>query len=78
MVPLFIRFMTPADAMIKGSKNCHNEVIISPLQGTIKRPIKEITCGTNCLLTLLSFAVYLPPSTIIFFSGPLSVFRLIG
>ena len=33
--------------MIKRTEDCHNEAIISTLQGVIKRPLKGDTCGTT-------------------------------
>ena len=45
VVPLFIRFLNPADAI--WSRDCHNEVIISSLHGVIKRPLKDNTCSTT-------------------------------
>ena len=34
VVPLFIRLMTPNAAIILRSNGCHNEVIITSMQGT--------------------------------------------
>ena len=47
LVPLFIRLMIPNGAMILGSKDCHNEVIITSLQGVLKRPLNDNTCSTT-------------------------------
>ena len=42
VVPLLIRFMTPAgEYMVQRSNDCFNKVIISSLHGVIKRPLKD-------------------------------------
>ena len=49
VVPLFIQLMTPYGAiiMVLSSNDCHNEVIITSLQGVIKRPLDDNTCNST-------------------------------
>ena len=48
LVTLFIRLMsTHSTIMILRSKDYHNEVIISSLQGVKKRPLKDNTCRST-------------------------------
>ena len=44
---LFIRLMIPNGAIYFRSKDCHNEVIITSLQGVIKRPLEDNACSST-------------------------------